>query len=187
MKILDKIFYQRLESIRHALNCYILEKKEDNSVILAPQIINPIVYDKCVGRMVEKFFDAMPLEESNEDDYEFTNEEYYDDEDDSDEELQIPSASRRPMCSVARPSSSDRPVEIAIPDFLRKNKLDDVLETKAETFSNMLLRLIDEKGLKDSEVYKKQTLTADFFQRSVEIKIIFQVRRLQFHFVWRYS
>ena len=44
---------------------------------------------------------------------------------------------------------------------LDKTDIDKVLEGKAETFSSMLLRMIDEKGLKDSVVYKRANIDLD--------------------------
>jgi len=48
----------------------------------------------------------------------------------------------------------------------RKMKiLDDVINHLDETFSEMLLRLIDERGLKDPEVYKKANVTKQTFSK----------------------
>lgn len=47
----------------------------------------------------------------------------------------------------------------------RKKGIDAVLEKKAETFSTMLLRLIDEKGLKDSVVYKNANIDRRLFSK----------------------
>lgn len=46
-----------------------------------------------------------------------------------------------------------------------KNDMDKALEQKSETFSTMLLRLIDEKGLKDSDVYKKANIDRRLFSK----------------------
>lgn len=60
-------------------------------------------------------------------------------------------------------------VQISEPQFLHsempRRNIDEVLANKAETFSNMLLRLIDEKGLKDSDVYKKANIDRRLFSK----------------------
>lgn len=54
--------------------------------------------------------------------------------------------------------SSERPAKA-------QRKLSDLMSKKPETFSEMLLRLIDERGLKDSDVYKKANVDRRHFAK----------------------
>jgi len=47
----------------------------------------------------------------------------------------------------------------------KKKSLDDVISHLDETFSETLLRIIDERGLKDPEVYKKANVTKQTFSK----------------------
>ncbi len=47
----------------------------------------------------------------------------------------------------------------------KKRNLEDVIKNIDDTFSEMLLRLIDESGMKDPEVYKKANVTKQTFSK----------------------
>ena len=56
--------------------------------------------------------------------------------------------------------------------------LKEVVNQIDESFSQMLLRKIDESGMTDAQCYKKQILTVSFFRKSEVIRIISQANQL---------
>lgn len=61
--------------------------------------------------------------------------------------------------------SERREIAYSVPYSPKQQSMDDVIKRMDETFAEMLLRLIDERGLKDPDVYKKANVTKQTFSK----------------------
>lgn len=174
MSKLDKIFYQRLESIREELDAYIdLRFSGENANAVSLFEVDHVIEKKTEGgedQLVNRteHWDAVKADDKHEEaSYPDTGREKQQKEKGA-FSCQSPVTLQSPRESTTTAGAPAKR-RLKRPDFLSRREkhteIDKVLDQKEESFSTRLLRLIDEKGLKDSAVYKSANIDRRLFSR----------------------
>ena len=155
---LNQILHKRLIRMREGIDDYLKLHLTENSEPATFGVAK--TQQKKKGGVAEKFLNYMKLNEESTDDFFFDDE--YIEESDSCLSVESNAEAQQP-----KPPAPNRPHKRS--DLLLMCEqcaaIDKVLEQKAETFSSMLLRLIDEKRLKDADVYKRANIDRRLFSK----------------------
>lgn len=173
MSKLDKTFYQRLERIREELDAYIdlrFSGEDANAVSLFE--VDNVVETKMEGGEDQfvnctEHWDAVEVDDKHEEDSHPDTVREKQQKEKGSFSCQSPRLLQSPREST--PPAGAAAKRLKIPDFLSRGEkhaeIDKVLNQKEESFSTRLLRLIDEKGLKDSAVYKSANIDRRLFSK----------------------